>query len=384
MGKTGRLSEQILFLKVEEAFAVWFGASRKFMLLEEPAFYVLKRIIHNIAPETIAVQCFKRYKNPIENCRQFVSEIQEIILPHLNSDIQHFEEQFSPLSVTVPERNFHSVRTYFMNGLTFRIKYGDKGLEAVVHPLIFQFENDENHILFHEFEIFRNSEKLFLMVENEIAETLESGQTGFLKAAVLLKFMELCYGKRNDDWMMTLHASAVTDGNRAVIFPARAGSGKSTLSVLLNAHGFSLLSDDFIAMDFLDKKVYSLPVAATIKEGSMKVLSPFYPELAGIQAEQAYTGKQVRYLPVNKLFTPKNGYPVKHFVFISYSQGSACRFGEISKKEALRILLEETWINAKPKVVVEFFKWFDKAVFFELWYSVTSEAVAVISKLFKQ
>ena len=41
MGKTGRLSEQILFLKVEDAFAVWFGTSRKFMLLEEPAFYVL-------------------------------------------------------------------------------------------------------------------------------------------------------------------------------------------------------------------------------------------------------------------------------------------------------------------------------------------------------
>jgi hypothetical protein len=184
--------------------------------------------------------------------------------------------------------------------------------------------------------------------------------------------------------MLTLHAAAVTDGTRAIVFPAKAGSGKSTLSALLHAHGFQLLSDDFLAMDFNHQKIYPLPVAATIKEGSMDVLSPFYPELRQIPVEHAYTGKQVRYLPVNRKFNSNEGYLAKHFVFITYLPDSPCLFNQVPKKLALQSLLEETWVNPTPSSVKEFFKWFDKTKFFELKYSETSDAIEVVSKLFTQ
>jgi hypothetical protein len=384
MGNISRLNEHILYLKVDDAYALWFSASRKFMMLEEPAFFVLKQIIKNKPIEEISQKCFYRYKNSIENSRQFVGDVNEITQQYINQDKIDIDEEIYQVGELKSETSFYSVKTYFVGQFLLRIKYGDRGLEAVIHPLISQFEVKESEIVLHEFEIFRNSEKLFFIVDNEIIETLGSEETGYLKAAVLLKLMEILYGKRKDDWMLTLHAAAVTDGTRAIVFPAKAGSGKSTLSALLHAHGFQLLSDDFLAMDFNHQKIYPLPVAATIKEGSIDVLSPFYPELRQIPVEHAYTGKQVRYLPVNRKFNPNEGYLAKHFVFITYLPDSPCLFNEVPKKLALQSLLEETWVNPTPSSVKEFFKWFDKTKFFELKYSETSDAIEVVSKLFTQ
>ena len=384
MGNISHLNEHILVLKVDDAFAVWFGASRKFMMLEEPAFFVLRQIVENKTLEIISTQCCERYQNPVENCRQFVDEVNEITQQYISPDKADTDEEFHQFSETGFESSFYSVKTYSVGQFLFRIKYGDRGLEAVIHPLISQFENVGDKNLFHEFEIFRNTEKLVFLAEHKILETLGSDQTGYLKAAVLLKILEILYGKRKDDWMMTLHAAAVTDGTCAIVFPAKAGSGKSTLSALLHAHGFQLLSDDFLAMDFVNKKVYPLPVTATIKEGSLNVLSPYYPELRQIPVEYAYTGKQVRYLSVNKSFIPNEGYSVKHFVFVIYLPDSICTLNEIPPKVALKNLLEETWINPKSSVVAEFFEWFDKTRFFELQYSETLEAIELVSKLFKE
>lgn len=383
MGNIIRLNEHTICYEVEDAFAVWFGASRKFMMLEEPAFFVLKQLTENKPIEVISMECVERYQNPLEQCQLFVSEVylitmQYLALPEIN--IHKETDLFRQIS----ETDFYSEKYYILGNSIFNIKYGDEGLEAVIHPLISHFEVTKNEFPHHRFDIIRNSDKLFFQVDGDILETLKCDETGYLKAAVLLKFLEILHGVGKDDWMMTLHAAAVTDGNSAIVFPARAGSGKSTFAALLHAHGFQLLSDDFLAMDTIRKCIYHLPVAATIKAGSMDVLTPYYPGLNDIPDEKAYTGKQVRYLPINNSFTQNKEYLAKHFVFIAYLPDSPCLFNEVTKKVALQVLLEETWVNPIPSNVTKFFEWFNKTKFFELKYSKTSEAVEVIAKLFKE
>jgi len=82
--------------------------------------------------------------------------------------------------------------------------------------------------------------------------------------------------------------------------------------------------------------------------------------------------------------TQKKGFKAKKFVFVNYADDKIFKFEELTKKIALQRLLQETWVNPKPHIVSEFFKWFDKIEFYELTYSKTSDAIAAVSELFKQ
>jgi len=384
MARSYSINNEIIYLKVENAYAVWFKASRSFLMIEEPAFYMLKLLLKHISLEKIIQNFSNRYQNPVSEVRPFVIEINQHLQQYLSPSKKEIFVEKESDDDHFPNKSYYTEKAYSINNLGLTICYGDKELEYVIHPLIAQHETDKNDKSGHLFEIYRLSEKLFLKVNGEVIETLNFEETGYLKAAVLLKLLGILYGIESENWMMTVHAAAVTDGDSAIVFPAMAGSGKSTLATLLHAHGFSLLSDDFLAVDIPNKHVYQLPVAATIKQGSFDVLTPHYPELNEIVLERAYTGKQVRYLPVSNSINTNKGFAAKNFVFVTYSEDNTFSFEKVSKKKALQSLLEETWVNPTPSIVTEFFNWFDKTTFFELKYTKTSDALGVVSSLFKR
>jgi hypothetical protein len=383
MSKSYNLNDTIIYLKVENAYAVWFKATCKFLMIEEPAFYILKLLLKNIPIDQLANMFSHQYKIPLDETKKFILELNINFQQYLNPPRK---EKTNAKPITLRQfqgDKYFSKKTYSVDNLILKIDFGEKELEDVIHPLFAHHQIDKNTKSNYYFEIFRQSEKLFFKVNNIIVEEFNQKETGYLKAAVLLKLLGILNGVKHENWMMTVHAAAVTNGSSALVFPALAGSGKSTLATFLHAHGFSMLSDDFLAMDVINKRVYNLPVASTIKDGSVKVLSPFFPELKEIAAERAYTGKQVRYLPIQNSLKANGGFPTKKFVFITYSESKPLTFERVDKKTALQALLEETWVNPVPSVVSEFFNWFDKTQFYKLQYSNTSDALKVVNRLFK-
>ena len=142
------------------------------------------------------------------------------------------------------------------------------------------------------------------------------------------------------------------------------------------------LSDDFIAADE-QGKVYAVPAAISVKEGSVKTLEEFYPELKSLLPEEAFTGKLVRYIPVNNLTAgSEHGYQVKAFVFVSYTQSEPLTFEKVETKEALRLLLEEIWVKPTAENVSCFFNWIQQTAFYRLRYSNTQEAIEAVEKLY--
>ncbi len=383
MSKSFSLNDEIICIKVENAYTVWFKATRSFLLIEEPAFYILKLFLKNIPKNEIADKFSIRYNIPLAKVEKFILELEQDLHKYLVQTEKEpiHEEQIDNNELN--DKGFYAEKMYAIGNLYLKINYGDFELEKVIHPLISHHEIEKPRNQFHMFELYRIRKKLILKVDGNIIEMLQITDTGYLKAAVLLQILNILHGISSENWMMTVHAAAVTDGNTAVIFPARAGSGKSTLASLLHAYGFNMLSDDFLAMDLINKRVYPLPVAATIKEGSFNALIPHFPELKDILPEKAYTGKHVRYLPIKNLIKTENGFLAKNFVFISYSAHSSCLFEEVPKKIAMQLLLQETWVNPISHNIAEFFNWFDKTKFFELKYSRTEDVIKVVTKLFK-
>jgi hypothetical protein len=173
----------------------------------------------------------------------------------------------------------------------------------------------------------------------------------------------------------------VYHNGKAFIFSASAGSGKSTVAAILKANGPGYVSDDFIAAT-TNGNVYPFPASISVKEGAMQVLSGYYPELNEKDLEKASTGKMVRYLPVNN-FTESlpDGIPVAGFIFVNYKAGSGFSLAEVAKKEALQLLLQETWVNPKTSFIQAFFEWVEKTPFYKMTYSDNNKMISTIKNM---
>jgi len=226
------------------------------------------------------------------------------------------------------------------------------------------------------------SEDLFIVSHNKkIIEAFNFDAVEYYKGAISQLIYSLIYKKPFSGWMCTLHASGVYSENSAFIFSAAAGSGKSTVSAILKANGLSYISDDFVAAT-PDGHVYPFPASMSVKDGAFAALSKYYPELGEKVPEKASTGKMVRYLPVyNFQENLTYGIRVAGFIFVSYQPGSGFNLLEVSKKEALQLLLKETWVNPKTEFIKAFFDWVEKTNFYRMTYSDNDKMIISIKNM---
>ena len=86
------------------------------------------------------------------------------------------------------------------------------------------------------------------------------------ESAVRVPLLGVCMGVLlHQRGLLTLHASAVSDGDGAIAFVGEKGAGKSTVTAALVEDGFKLLSDDVTALSIEGAAPIVLPGIAAIK-----------------------------------------------------------------------------------------------------------------------
>lgn len=170
--------------------------------------------------------------------------------------------------------------------------------------------------------------------------------------ALLALFGEIAeFGYRERHWLTALHAAAVHNGQRALVFPALGGAGKTTLTAALLAAGFGYLSDDVAPLDAETLEVWPLPLPLRIKPGSVALLRARYPELETLPA-YGPARQAVRLLPPPR-FDPGAAirrYPVAGLVFPNYRPGAAATVQPISPIEALQRLIAAEALFQRPLI----------------------------------
>lgn len=108
---------------------------------------------------------------------------------------------------------------------------------------------------------------------------------------------------------LIVHAAVLVKNNKAIIFPATPGSGKSTLSAYFALNGWQLYSDEMAIIDLESLKVMPLFRPVCLKNESIPLIKQWFPQavLTGI-AKDTQKG-DVAHLRVNsfteyKKFTP--------------------------------------------------------------------------------
>ena len=97
--------------------------------------------------------------------------------------------------------------------------------------------------------------------------------------------------------------------------------------------------------------------------------------------EQSATRKRVRYLPVNENMITA---PTHEILFVKYDPNVDFEMKELSRVDALKILLDETWTFPSAENATRFLKWYSQRSFFSLTYSNNEKALDAIKKLFEQ
>ena len=277
-------------------------------------------------------------------------------------------------------RRFAASHRYRLLGTTFRVRFGTRSQRARVHAALAHLEVDGNTPFDVALDLVADTAGHRILEDGRTIEgcgALE-GLTPLVKASV----WRLAVNRRR--YFMEIHAAALLHRGRCVLLPAAPGSGKSTLAAALAASGFRYLSDEAALLEEPTLAVRPVPLALTVKPGSVPLLEPWYPGLGALPAHEREDGKSVRYLEPPgpaRLRDPDRSFPVSTLVFPRVALRTELR--AISRPEALRRLLAQCLVlpeRLDALRVQRLVGWLRGLRCFELATGPLPEAVAAVRR----
>lgn len=186
----------------------------------------------------------------------------------------------------------------------------------------------------------------------------------------------------------TLHAAAVSRNHRGILFPARGGSGKTTLSAFLTQCGYKLINDDSVHLAPCENEeqtvqIMPLPSPLSIKSGSWQVLTEYLPALS--LCDTYSTGpKTVKMLPASNAWVQVTPVPCHIVINPQYEAGAACTVEPMSASESLEILIESGCYIPQPVTVnslAVLVNWLSRVKHYRLRYSSLQDAEKAMRQL---
>ena len=133
----------------------------------------------------------------------------------------------------------------------------------------------------------------------------------------------------------SLHAAAVEHNNRAYIFAAPTGSGKTTLTAYLSELGYAYISDDEVSIDIASLRVQSNPKPLHLREDSVLVLHDYGIDIT-VPITETETFRRIVYLPDNFI---SGECPIGGLFFIQRDKAeNSCT--SVPPAEAVRLIIQ--------------------------------------------
>lgn len=369
--------------KIGQTYLVWFQNSNLYIQLEEPAWFVFRKTTKRYKAATIAKEFAGRYGiSPneslkfVKNIRSETEKMNQVInvpnhLVHVSDDLNR--HQFSP----------YSIHHYRLGNRVIAFSFETRLFEHYLHPLIDHLETEDKNDEMPLFELFAHQERIVFRFNGQVKGSWTKDETHLIKGLIFMFLINVIHKKTDADWLMTVHASAITNGKKTILFSAPPNHGKTTIAALLQTIGYQLISDDFVPIDRDSFCAYPFPIAMSVKQTSMELLASHYPSLEQKTLTYISPEKSVRYLPPaeNRDITSEI-YPLKAFIFINYDNSVDFAWEKLDPVTAMKPLLDQAWVSATPGNASLLFDWIHQISFFRLTYSNNKKALEAITKLF--
>lgn len=163
------------------------------------------------------------------------------------------------------------------------------------------------------------------------------------------------------------------------MFSADPGKGKTTIAALLQTHGYQLISDDFVSIDRNSFSAFPFPIAMSVKQSSMALLSELFPDLEQQTLTYISPEKSVRYLPPNHFDVTQSVFPVREFIFIEYNSSVDFIWKKLDPLKVIKLLLVQSWISPTQGNASILFDRISQTSFYQLTYSNNQKALDAIT-----
>lgn len=360
---------------------IWFGTSNQYILLELPAYEVMKKILDGEPEEQIIKFCSTDFHLPKAESKRFVSELTDVIKK--NGCL--YENDAKLLSKggdeTHPD-NFFSKKSYLIQDQCFEVNYETPQLEYQVHPRFAHLETDVSLTADHIFSVYMTKNLFTLEVDRKVIGYWEKSNIHYFTGKFSMELLNCLYNKTEKDWLGVFHASAIQYNDCCALFLGDSGSGKSTLAAILMSEGFKLVADDFVPVDATGN-VNSFPAAVSVKASAIDSLKTLFPKLENAKEYFFPTlNKIVRYLVQDPLIEIHNkSVKCKALVFVKYVKDSGMLIEELPAEVAFQRLVPDSWISPEVDNANCFLDWFLSLPCYQLIYSDNKKMVKAVKQL---
>ena len=368
-----------LYKVIEDKTITWFDTNNEYIVLENTTADILKRLNKGVSVPEIAAVLSKKLAVPLDKTIDLILELEKKFFTKITSKNSEIDDDHKDIK---RPKIFEFVKYYKINNSVFKVSYLSQKELSFVHPKFAHLVIDETKGFLNEFEVFINHNFIFLYVNNIFIGSWKNKEIHYFQGKFSMEFIQKIHQKEEDEWLGVFHASAISNGEKSMLFLGDSGNGKSTSLALLQANGFTCLADDFVPMDANKQEIYSFPAAISIKKNSLETLLPIYPELE-TSAEYNFIrlNKIVRYLkPNNDDFFAH--LPCNDLVFIKYEKNAELSCKEISKIDAFQQLVPDSWLSPKKENAQLFLDWFAGLKCYQLTYSDNKKMIASVTKIF--
>ena len=208
------------------------------------------------------------YDVALTDCKHMVSTL----VDHANSAIFSVDLEFNTSDVQLKVNSSCADRLM----LSFKLKLAGRNIlvSGPEQPALVNLQNLTRYLQtdFSETDFsitIQYSDGYWQVYTNEF-RTHHGLNDSQLLERVCYEVVECAYRQR--DLLALLHGAAIGRSGKAVILMGKAGSGKSTLTALLQKHRWQYLSDDISMIDTINQELIPLPFVQAIKSGSWSLI----------------------------------------------------------------------------------------------------------------
>ncbi len=368
----------ILKFELGNKSVIWISEINKYILAEPIASEIFLQIHDGKTLEEIVRDCSVQY--------QLKKKEAEILVNNIQAEIEKLmkrkPEQLNAIRErqNLSEAKPYSKKYYRINNITFLAEFQTTRVEHLNHPKFAHMEIPPSKSVDHHFQVFDKGKEISLWVDGKSAGEWKIADSHFLSGKFSMQIIQKIYNREENRWMGVFHAAGVSNGKKCMMFYGDSGNGKSTLSALLMAAGFDILSDDFLPLESETGKVFRFPAALSIKKQAYDLLISLFPDLKNAEEYvNPALQKTFRYLiPKKGMLT---GVPCVALVFVKYDMNVDFQMEEMKPEDAFIKLVPDSWIHPSEQNAKRFMVWFSGMNFYQLTYSNNSKMISTIKNM---
>lgn len=360
---------------------LWFEKSNKYVITSSTHSELINIYMHPDKSRDSFVDTIQQnYHLKIEEANALFDEITVFL-----NDVNIIQDEDSTKNIILTAPVDYLEYSYKFHNTIVTIRYETDIIKSLIHPQI-SHHSIKNYTEYDVlFDVFKINDELHLLKNGKHTGSFKTESFHFLQGRFALELTNTIHNTQIDNWIATFHASTISNGKESIMIVGDSGNGKSTLSVLLMAHGFDILSDDFTPLYEDDLHLYRYPAATSIKKGAFEALKPYLNNIDLLKTHTNGPKKvNIKYVPpLLNYESQASSFPCKKIVYVKYDSSKKDSLNLVPSDKVLETLIPDSWISPKETHALKFIDWFKNVNCYQLNYSNNNFAISKFKDLFE-